>query len=171
MCSDEGLDVEERIPDLVRSFFEKQGSSFVNASVLSDADAKADLHLFGIAIGPSIEGWVSIVETARSPSTALASLLAEELKTPVVISSIYEICDPPEPESVEVFGAKPDERFMGLYYEHSYRYRDFAEPKDLPYSRLRFAPNAVTFATFRSSTPVRDPFIAQADSAEEDIPF
>lgn len=102
---------------VVREFHERAGR-YVSDEALKDVDP----HLFGVAISMPIEGWVAIANTERTVDRELAELLASRTNAPVVISSIFEICDPPEPEHVQVFGAEPNPRFGALYDRLGFNY-------------------------------------------------
>lgn len=103
--------------EVVREFHERTGR-YISDEALKDTDP----HLLGVAVSMPVEGYVAIANTERSVDRALAELLASRTNAPVVISSIAEICDPPEPEHVQVFGAEPNPRFEALYHRLGFNY-------------------------------------------------
>ena len=173
-------DVAARVPALVRRFFEQRGVALVDDAPLHDAARRNDPHLFGVAISPPIvwdtrvsidrTPWVLVADTERSSRCELARWLAEELAAPVVLSSIYEICDPPEPALTTVFGAPPNERFEGLYNIAPLRYEDLSPPAQAGYGAPSFDPRGVVFLTFRAPSPLREASSGEPSALADDEP-
>jgi hypothetical protein len=88
----------QTVADAVESFHRQHGAALWSRTPLAVEDWYADQRLFGVAVSASREGWMTIADAERRPSHDLAEHLATSLATPVVVSSLYEICDPPEPE-------------------------------------------------------------------------
>jgi hypothetical protein len=149
------------VPAAIERFFLRAGATLVGRTALTVDAWRADRTQVGIAISPAVSGWIGVADTERDPSAELARYLADALATPVVLSTIVEICDPPEPESIQVFGALPDQaRFGGLYELVGFHYRHLTSV------------DGTVFLTFRGGI-VRSHHEDYSDvvTSADDIPF
>lgn len=166
-------DTTERLPRAIERFFVAAGAVLVSREVLSFAAQRDDTRLFGIAVLPPVAGWIALVDTERSPNVELARYLADNLSTPTVITQIAEICDPPEPEALTVFGTAATEHVEGLWERvGSVRYSDLLDSMQRYQfaGGLPFDATQVEYLTFRALTNVR-PTATEADDTGAPPPF
>lgn len=141
----------------VEDILRRRGTPLVDRLPLEVGQWDRDRRMFGIAVSPVIAGWMLVADTERNnPSCELAEQLATELALPVVVSSLYEICDPPEPQHNVVYGEAidDDDWYPCLYELTAHTYRDLAEPEEAYqfFPSPPFNPREVVFLAFRGDT-------------------
>ena len=155
-----------RVAEAIERNLVDSGATLVDRAPLTIEAWRAEPRLLGIAIAPPVAGWIAVTDTERAPDAMLAAALAPALNTPVVISTIVEICDPLEPEHVTVFGAPHDDRFMNLYERCGFRYAELVAPE-----AAGFARSDVVFLTVRTRS-VRAHYLDHSMVLEDgDLPF
>jgi hypothetical protein len=145
-----------RVGRAVEDILAQRGIPLVDRQPLEARRWDEDRALFGIAVSPAIDGWILVADTEGKPSHDLAEQLAGRLSCPVVISSLYEICDPPEPQHNVVYGdaCVGDDQFPNFYELAAHRYQDLAHPQETYqfFPSPPFDPREVVFLTFRADT-------------------
>jgi hypothetical protein len=170
LVSAERPGIRDRLRAVIERYFVDRGGTLVTRARLSCDSWREDTALVGIAIAPPVSGWIAIADTEDRPSAELARAVADALETPVVISSIAEICDPSEPEAITVFGAQLDDRFRNLYEVAGFRYRDLANPQEHFHPAPPFDPDAVMFLIVRG-TVARTHYEDYGPADGDELPF
>lgn len=145
----------EQVGRAVEDILRLRGMPLVDRQPLAPERWDHRRTLCGIGVSPAMAGWILVADTEQESSRELADQLATQLATPVVVSSSYEICDPPEPQHNAVYGdtALDDDQCPCLYEQRAHRYRDLAHPKEAYQlcPPAPFDPGEAVFLTFHGT--------------------